>query len=407
MGEVHRLLKEKISCLLKEETTSFNFKHKNTQFTASYIAEKFNVKRNTISHYLNQLVDEGKIIKINTRPVYFLDRNVFEQIYFPVETCEFKSLEQLEMQGNEEPHTNSFSNLIGWDSSLSKIIEQAKTSILYPGSGLPLMFYGPTGTGKSMLAKMIWQYAKDNEVLDEEAPFIVFNCAQYANNPELLSSKLFGHVKGAFTGAHEMKKGVLDAAHMGILFLDEVHWLNAESQEKLFNFMDQGSFQRMGDSDNHHVNVRLMFATTKKQEGQFLDTFLRRIPFQIYVPSLDERGRVDKTQFVYYFLLKEVNFMNRSIECSSLVIDILSKHSYRGNIGELKNVIKILSASAYARAKEQPILQIKIWDVPEYLLTNAQSDIENKMIQQNVLRISPQQTLGQIYEEDKIGRAHV
>ena len=92
---------------------------------------------------------------------------------------------------------------------------------------------------------------------------MVFNCADYANNPELLSSILFGHTRGAFTGAEKEKSGLLALADNGVLFLDEVHRLSHENQEKLFQFMDTGRFRPVGEeAEMVQANVRLLFATT-------------------------------------------------------------------------------------------------------------------------------------------------
>lgn len=95
---------------------------------------------------------------------------------------------------------------------------------------------------------------------------------------------------------------MIAAADGGILFLDEVHRLNPEGQEKLFTLMDQGVYRRMGESEeNHKVNIRFIFATTEKLEENFLQTFLRRIPIRVTMPSLDERGKKRKNNLFIYF----------------------------------------------------------------------------------------------------------
>ena len=94
------------------------------------------------------------------------------------------------------------------------------------------------------MASKIYAYALEEHVLQPKSPYIAYNCAQYFNNPELLSAALFGYTKGAFTGANEHHSGLLEKADGGILFLDEVHRLSEEGQEKLFTFMDTGSIPR-------------------------------------------------------------------------------------------------------------------------------------------------------------------
>ncbi len=108
--------------------------------------------------------------------------------------------------------------MIGYDASLKESIEQIKTALYYPDGGLPLLITGESGTGKSYLVNLVYQYCLLHDALEDSAPFITFNCAQYADNPELLTSNLFGHVKGAYTGAEENKKGLLKQQMVGSCF---------------------------------------------------------------------------------------------------------------------------------------------------------------------------------------------
>ena len=280
--------------------------------TAKALAQKFGVKRNTVSHYLNQAVG-NTLIKINTRPVYFLYRKFFEKECFSLSKCIYNSINELlaEIEDHRKNDINLITEnnksdilhcMIGYNGSLKKAVEQIKASVFYPKSSLPIFLYGATGVGKSYIAKLIYQFSVENGVLPENAPYITFNCAQYANNPELLASSLFGYVKGSFTGAYKTTKGFLEAADGGMLFLDEIHRLNSEGQEKLFIFLDQGIFHRMGENDTwHKANVRIVMATTEDLCSNFLETFLRRIPIFINIPSLSERPYNERLQFVYYF----------------------------------------------------------------------------------------------------------
>ena len=100
-----------------------------------------------------------------------------------------------------------------------------------------------------MFASLMHNYALEMKVKSEDSPFIVFNCADYSNNPQLLTSQLFGVKKGAYTGAESDKVGLIEQANGGILFLDEIHRLPPEGQEALFIFLDSGTFRRIGDSE--------------------------------------------------------------------------------------------------------------------------------------------------------------
>ncbi|MCG8482159.1 MAG: sigma 54-interacting transcriptional regulator, partial [Clostridia bacterium] len=116
----------------------------------------------------------------------------------------------------------AFENIIGHDGYLKPFIQQAKAAMLYPPNGVHTLILGPTGVGKSELAEAMYQFSKEENMVRENSSFIVFNCADYADNPQLLMAQLFGYVKGAFTGAETEKEGLVEKAHGSILFLDEV-----------------------------------------------------------------------------------------------------------------------------------------------------------------------------------------
>ncbi|NPC91520.1 sigma 54-interacting transcriptional regulator [Bacillus sp. WMMC1349] len=392
------MLKKDLLSYLDEETCHFDWDKSAASFTASEISKLFHVKRNTVSHYLNQLVHKGLVVKINTRPVYFLSRKIFEEKKFQLSTCIFDSFQELKELEPIVIGLDLFDQLIGADGSLKRAIEQIKTSVCYP-DGLPIILHGPTGVGKSYLANLIYQYSLEKGILPKNAPFIRFNCAQYANNAELLSSNLFGYVKGAFTGADATKRGLLDAADGGILFLDEVHRLNEEGQEKLFTFLDQGIFRRMGESEGEHqANVRLIFATTEELERSFLRTFLRRIPIKVWIPGLDERGEKEKKQFVYLFLIKEAQKLQLPLRISTRALDALMKHHYDGNMGELKNLIKYIAASVFVKKEAQKEVSITLLDLPESILEDTIRYTDNKYKQNHEIIISPNTTLDQLFQ---------
>lgn len=242
-------MKQELLSYLNNQTDFIDLNNLNDLFTAAKLAEVFQVKRNTVSHYLNQLTKEGKLVKINSRPVYYFHKEAFEHQFYLLSGNVYSSTEEIMKEqplfGREK---DFFSLMIGHDKSLNRVVEQIKTALNYPDNGLPVLITGESGTGKSYLVQLIYQYCLAHDLINENAPLVTLNCAQYANNPELLTSNLFGHAKGAFTGADSDKTGAFESANGGILFLDEVHRLNSEGQEKLFTYLDQGVIYRMGDT---------------------------------------------------------------------------------------------------------------------------------------------------------------
>lgn len=294
------------------------------QGNSLYISEQLQLSRNMVSQYLNQLFAEGRLLKINTRPVVFYDGDTIEDMYgVSLHQREFISLE--EFQKALQPHQpQDFEKLIGYDESLASLVNQCKATISYPPSGLPLLLYGPTGTGKSFLAQLMYEYAINQGLIAEDRNFLIVNCSEYANNPELLTANLFGHKKGAFTGADRDNPGLIKLAEGGVLFLDEVHCLKAECQEKLFLFMDKGIYHMVGDNEKWYTSsVRLIFATTEKPQEVLLKTLLRRIPMIVTVPSLAERGSHERLQLIHSIFEDEEKRIHKSIHISSLVYRLL------------------------------------------------------------------------------------
>lgn len=378
-------MKKKLINYLENQTAFLDIDTLNEVFTAQKLAEVFDAKRNTISHYLNQLNDEGLLVKINSRPVYYFHKIAFEHQFFALEKKSYQSVEEIKKERPLfERKPDLFSLLIGYDKSLSRSIEQIKTALNYPDNGLPVLITGESGTGKSYLVNLIHKYCLENSLIDENAPIVTLNCAQYANNPELLTSNLFGHTKGAFTGAHEEKRGAFESANGGILFLDEVHRLNAEGQEKLFTYLDQGIIYPMGDTGNSiPIQTRLFFATTEELESSFLTTFIRRIPVQIELPTLEKRSRSERLELVYSFLVHEQRKIKKSMRISGQVLTMFTGGSFRGNIGELKNNVKVTVAKAFSEQKDEATINITIYHLTEKLL--AKSSTTKEVSQQAVI----------------------
>ena len=375
---------EELMAYLENQTSFINLEDMNDIFTAQKLAEIFKVKRNTVSHYLNKLNDLGLLVKINTRPVYYFHKGTFENQFYPLDKVVYQSVNEIiDEKPFMEEHQDIFSLLIGGDESLSKSIKQVRAALNYPDNGLPTLFTGESGTGKSYFVKIIYEYCLSKGLIDEEAPLITVNCAQYANNPELLTSNLFGYVKGAFTGADEQRKGAFEYADNGILFLDEVHRLNPEGQEKLFTYMDQGFIYRVGDP-NHQIplQVRLFFATTENLGSSFLTTFIRRIPIQIELPPLVDRSHNERVELVYSFLITEQRKIKKVISVSSQVMNLFTSGELRRNIGELKNIVKITVAKAFSEQKQEDEIHLTINHLPEIVLNKISGELQTTNYQE-------------------------
>lgn len=269
--------------------------------TTAELANELGLSRSVVSHYLNELVKDNKVLKLNGRPVKWQKKT--------------DNLSQLE---------NCFADFIGYQGSMREIITQVSAAVAYPPNGLNILITGHSGVGKSYLAGKIAAYARQKNVIEADAPYIVLNCADYANNPELVSSMLFVYVKGAYTGADESKEVLLKEANGGYLFLDEVHRLSSENREKLFSFIDSGEFYRMGDNVNSvKSNVRLIMATTEKPETALPETFLRRIPVRVTLPDFIQRPIDERSALLNYLFYQEAKKISKKIDVNQYVVSAL------------------------------------------------------------------------------------
>ena len=300
----------------------------NKGISASELANSLGLSRANVSNDLNKLVEAGKARKHPGKPVLF----------YPLQNASV-------IQGDSE----KFNVFIEHNPSLFSAVEQAKAAVLYPPDGMNMLIFGETGVGKSMFAELMYDYARGADKLSQEAPFVIFNCADYANNPQLLLAQLFGSKKGAYTGSAEDRVGLLEKAHGGVLFLDEVHRLPPEGQEMFFTFIDKGFFRRLGETEvERKVNVRIFSATTEEPESSLLRTFTRRFPMVIHLPSLKERTFQERFNLIKYFFNHEVAHLQQSVTVSVNTLRALLSYDCPNNIGQLKSDIRFACAGAYA-----------------------------------------------------------
>ncbi|WDV46914.1 sigma 54-interacting transcriptional regulator [Clostridiaceae bacterium M8S5] len=316
---------------------------------ANEIEEKLGILRNNASTILNKLNKEGSVIKINSRPVRFILLEVLRN-YSKSDIIK-SSISQAELESiiNKIDTYNPFCDLVGYDDSLKVQIGQAKAAIMYPSNGLHTLLLGETGVGKTTFATKMYEYAIEKKaVSNKEYPFISFNCADYYNNPQLLVSQLFGHKKGAFTGADIDKEGLVERANGGILFLDEVHRLPPDGQEMLFHFMDYGTFSRLGETQrNRKSNVLIIAATTENPNNTLLETFTRRIPVIITLPPFRNKSIKERVEIISALFRKEALRLKMTITLDVEALKALATSKCGGNIGRLYSEVKLTCAKAF------------------------------------------------------------
>jgi two-component system nitrogen regulation response regulator NtrX len=260
-------------------------------------------------------------------------------------------------------------NITGESEAIRQLREQIK--IVAPTNAWVLIS-GENGTGKELVAHAIHRLSKRSH-----KPFVEVNCA--AIPEELIESELFGHEKGAFTGATSMKKGKFDLAHEGTLFLDEIGDMSLKAQSKTLRILQEQKFERVGGSRTIQVDVRVIAATNKDLDaeigkGTFRDDLYFRLNvIPIRVPPL--RERVEDLLFLVSEFLKEIS-VNTNLESKEFdeeAIEILKKYHWPGNVRELRNLVERLAIMTPGN-----VIQVK--DIPPPFNQQPRMDEESASI---------------------------
>lgn len=359
--------------------------------TASEVGEFLNLDRANVSRYLNKLYKDNKIRKIEGRPV------LYKVGFDNEEIDDIDELEELDLEDDVSTKSllgveveNSLDNLVGANDSLQIPIQQAKAAILYPPSGLHTLILGETGVGKSMFAEAMYSFAKESHILNEESPFIRFNCADYADNPQLVIAQIFGVKRGAFTGADRDKDGLLKKANGGILFLDEIHRLSPQGQEMLFTFIDKGIFRPLGETEKlEEASVQIIAATTEDPKSYLLQTFTRRIPMTIVLPPLRERTIEERYALLEEFIKSESLRLKKSIYINKNALISFLLYDCSNNIGQLKSDIQLSCAKAFLNYKSHKKKHIII----------EQSDLQG-MVKKGIMKLKENRIkINRIFDE--------
>ena len=232
--------------------------------------------------------------------------------------------------------TESFEGIIGNSQEMLKIYNLISRIAPTPAS---ILIYGDSGTGKELVAKAIHNLSKV-----QDKPFVPITCSAIPES--LLESELFGHVKGAFTGAISNKMGLFELADGGSVFLDEIGELTPLIQTKLLRVLQERELKRVGGTDTIKVDVRIIAATNKDLEEEIIagrfreDLFYRLAVVPLRVPPLRER-KGDVPLLVTHFLKKYSKKMDKDVqEISSYAMKVLLEYDYPGNVRELENIIE-------------------------------------------------------------------
>jgi DNA-binding NtrC family response regulator len=307
------------------------------------------------------LCDDGR-----TQAVFrAIERGAYDTVTAPPNVVELRlillrayrfhcAMQEIERLKASTQSSGKLHELLGVSSAMQELFTLAQK--IAP-CDVSVLITGETGTGKELLARAIHQLSSR-----QPRPLVAFSCANLPEN--LIEDELFGHEKGAFTGALALRRGRIETADQSTLFLDEIGDLALGLQPKLLRVLQERSFERLGGNNTIHVNIRLICATNRNlaamvQEGKFReDLYYRLNVVQMHLPALRER-RDDIPLLAQHFLeISAEQFRRKSKRFSRAALRALEDHAWPGNVRELQNTVQravVLTEGPTVEIEQLPI----------------------------------------------------
>jgi len=254
-----------------------------------------------------------------------------------------RKVKELELQLSLSSVDADPMSIIGKEGSMEKVLKSAKRSVGSLAGPRHSIIIGESGTGKTMLARMIYNYAIQSGTLEKNAPFVEINCAQFTNS-DIAAMEIFGSEQGAYTGSKQ-KKGILEQASGGILFLDEAHALE-QYQSILLKAVETGKIRRIGGLKEISVDVIIIAASTKNLKDELLPELYQRLAqYELILPSLGDRSFEEKVCLLDHFVRKyeDAVMQHHNIKYEVILSEpcrnALLKADYPRNIRQMRDVI--------------------------------------------------------------------
>lgn len=296
-----------------------------TWYTTQELSEALTMQRTNLSRILNELVKEKLVRKTNGRPVYY-------------------ALEK-------EREQSCFRAMIGCDGSLKQAVQMLKAAILYPGHPMPVLIKGEDGSGKSMLAQLIYEFACEQNIIAENAPFVKIN-SRY-----LVEESLESVQKAFFC----QSTGAMDRAAGGVLFVDHINRLAYTIQNELLDYVEK--------AQKEHGNVILVYSIDDLQNADCCRLYTSKFSACVDLPSLASRPLKERRQLIDLFLKNEAACIHKTIRIRSEVLHCLMLYPGRFEVRQLQADIRLGCANGYARSrdKEETQIELHVHDFPGYV----------------------------------------
>ena len=334
-------------------------------FTTARIASDCAVSRNLASQYLNELVRDGMVVKVNARPVLFLHRRGLERyLQTTLDQSEYASMRELLSTVGAAERVD-YDKAIGCDLSLGACIEQLKSAMCYPPHGLPVVIVGGHGTGKSLFSHLTYEYGINTGVLPKDSRYVAVDCSRYSDNESALERDVFGDA--TVTGAVREANG-------GVVYLHRVDHLSQTTCELLLSRIAEEE-QARGEAASAYRPVRFILATARPAGGKEVARLSRALPITVTLPRFSERTEEERSTLVMHYLRVEGRRVASDVSISRGALRALVGADFAENIDGLKACITNCCAGAYLNRDDEH-LTIRSYNLPSHILgtTPPQAD---------------------------------
>lgn len=305
--------------------------------STQYLSDKLDMQRTNLSAILNQLVKEGKIEKTNGRPVLYRMK-----------------------QSKTSTEFSCFKNLIGFNGSLKTAVQLAKASVLYPQHSLHSIIIGPSGSGKSFFAKLMYTFAVENNIIAFDAPFVRFNCRHFIDNSLQMVDELFGIDKA---------EGALFKANNGFLVIDHADVLAANGKKILVDLLEDNYSNLPEKYQNIDLNVTIICCINADVSASNYEFINNKVSVKINLPGLVNFQFNERLELIQHFFTREATKVGRHISINSELLRCLLLYDCLQNIKQLSTDIRIGCANAYVREfqNKDKAMTLFISDFPSYV----------------------------------------
>ena len=393
--------KQEVLDLLYQLTNEFDFNNY-LLFSAKSMALELAISRSVASHYLNDLVNENLAIKIKSRPVFFLHKNVLEKkFHLTISESELMNIYELEtMISISRKESNEVSKIIGYYGSLRNCIDQILACIKYPPNGLQIILHGEQGTGKRYIINFLYKYAKENAVVPAESRLLLAEAGVNDIHNDF-NKKVFGYVEN-----NEVVPGALSSSQYSMICIFKAESLTTHQKNLFRHLIEQGYYQLDNTEEKLRCKSRLIFITTIDPEICFKDDLIFVIPCICRVPNLESRYQEEKEELIYHILQGEAHKFDKEIYIDRKNINALQNSRYEQNINGLKKAVKLMCLNANADSpSSEKILYIYLYHLPDFIVKNYDgysdySNSEQKFIKvNNYNRNSSKSVILEFYDE--------